>query len=32
MRGIGIKQYGGIQQLTEIELPTKPIGPDDLLI
>ncbi|WP_409178769.1 alcohol dehydrogenase catalytic domain-containing protein [Brevibacillus fortis] len=21
MRGIGIKQYGGIQQLTEIELP-----------
>ncbi|AWX56066.1 NADP-dependent oxidoreductase [Brevibacillus brevis] len=32
MRGIGIKQYGGIQQLAEIELPTKPIGPDDLLI
>ncbi|GED56416.1 NADP-dependent oxidoreductase [Brevibacillus formosus] len=32
MRGIGIKQYGDIQQLTEIELPTKPIGPDDLLI
>ncbi|WP_244297194.1 alcohol dehydrogenase catalytic domain-containing protein [Brevibacillus antibioticus] len=32
MRGIGMKQYGGIEQLTEIELPTKSIGPDDLLI
>ncbi|ATF13165.1 oxidoreductase [Brevibacillus brevis X23] len=32
MRGIGIKQYGDIQQLTEIELPTKPIGSDDLLV
>jgi len=32
MRGIGIRQYGGIEQLTEIDLPTRDLGPDDLRI
>ncbi|WP_445487366.1 NADP-dependent oxidoreductase [Niallia sp. 03133] len=32
MRGIGIKKYGDVQQLAMINIPTEPVGPDDLLI
>lgn len=32
MRGIGTRQYGGMEQLTEIEIPAKELGPDDVLV
>ena len=32
MNGIGIRRYGGIEELTEIHIPTKKLGPDDLLV
>ncbi|MBU7318185.1 NADP-dependent oxidoreductase [Paenibacillus oleatilyticus] len=32
MKGIGIEQYGGVDELRTIELPAKQLGPDDLLI
>ncbi|SCW80555.1 2-desacetyl-2-hydroxyethyl bacteriochlorophyllide A dehydrogenase [Paenibacillus tianmuensis] len=32
MKGIGIEQYGDVDQLRIIELPTKQLEPDDLLI
>ncbi|GLI04280.1 NADPH:quinone reductase [Paenibacillus tyrfis] len=32
MKGIGIEQYGGVDELRTIELPAKQLGPDDLLV
>ncbi|MGP7817700.1 NADP-dependent oxidoreductase [Niallia sp. 01092] len=32
MKGIGIKQYGNVLQLTTISIPTKSVGPNELLI
>ncbi|MDO3678988.1 NADP-dependent oxidoreductase [Paenibacillus ehimensis] len=32
MKGIGIEQYGDVNELRTIELPTKQLGPDDLLV
>jgi hypothetical protein len=32
MIGIGVKKYRKVQQLEIINVPTEPVGPDDLLI
>lgn len=32
MKGIGIEQYGDEMKLKLINIPTEPVGPNDLLI